>query len=57
VLFVKTENFEDFDDKKFPQKGCLVIIGYNVKGINCLCRKTEKTEKTEAIPVNRPVCR
>lgn len=54
MLFVKTENFEDFDDKKFPQKGCLVIIGYNVKGINCLCRKTEKTE---AIPVNRPVCR
>ena len=32
---------------------CLVIIGYNVKGINCLCRKTEKTG---AIPVNRPVC-
>lgn len=49
----KMENFEDFDDKKFPQKGCLVIIGYNVKGINCLCRKTEKTE---AITVNRPVC-
>ena len=29
-------------------------MGYNVKGINYLCRKTEKTE---AIPVNRPVCR
>lgn len=47
------ENFEDFDDEKFSQKGCLVIMRYNVKGINCLCKKTEKTG---TIPVDRPVC-
>ena len=49
----KMENFEDFDDKKFSQKVCLVIMMYNVKSINCLCKKTEKTG---AIPVDRPVC-
>ena len=53
MIFVKMENFEGFDDKKFSQKGCLVIMGYNVKCINCLCKKTEKPG---AIPVDRPVC-
>ena len=52
TIFVKMENFEGFDDKKFSPKGCLVIMGYNVKCINCLCKKQKKQGRFRSIALS-----